>query len=64
MIKCGELLDTIEATQETEIIVTGCGSVRAEADTLIDVLKDEVTEMAVESVEIYEGRLRVWVAMG
>ena len=60
MIKVGELLDTIETTQETEIIITGCGSVRADAEALICVLKDEVTKMAVTSVEIYEDRLRMW----
>lgn len=60
MIKVGELIDLIETTQETEIIITGCGSVHAEAETLVQVLKDEITEMAVTGVEIHGEHLRMW----
>ena len=61
MIKLSELLTKVDDEQDTEILISGVGSVQGEADVLISVLNSETMSLVVSDIGVYEGHLRLWV---
>jgi predicted nucleic acid-binding protein len=61
MIKLSELLTKVDDDLDTEIIISGIGSVQGEADVLISVLNSETMSLVVSDIGVYEGHLRLWV---